>query len=389
MSNFRDLLRQVKAEIAQTTPEEVHSRLAAGDRLELLDCRESEEVNNGIIPGAHTLSRSHFESRVEDVLPDKDAEVVIYCASGSRSAFAARTLAELGYGDVRSMAGGFIRWKDLGYRFDIPQVLDPSQKDRYSRHLILREVGEKGQMKLLGSKVLCIGAGGLGSPALLYLAAAGVGTLGIVDSDVVEENNLQRQVIHNTERTGVLKAESAKETITKLNPDVNVVMHALRIDASNAREIIAGYDVVLDGSDNFDTRYVINDAAVELRKPVIHGSIFRFEGMVSTFVPFEGPCYRCLYPEAPPPELAPSCSEAGVLGVLPGIVGCLEANEVLKLLVGYGEPLVGRLLTFDAQSTRFGEVKVRRDPKCTVCGASSAERERPAEEMQPAGTSAA
>ncbi|MGH2756161.1 MAG: molybdopterin-synthase adenylyltransferase MoeB, partial [Actinomycetota bacterium] len=348
MSNFRDLLRQVKAEIAQTTPEEVHARLAAGG-LELLDCRESEEVNNGIIPGAHHLSRAHFESRVEDVIPDKNAEVVIYCASGSRSAFAARTLAELGYSDVKSMAGGFIRWKDLGYRFDIPQILAPSQKDRYSRHLILREVGEQGQMKLLESKVLCIGAGGLGSPALLYLAAAGVGTIGIVDSDIVEENNLQRQVIHDTERTGVLKAESAKETITKLNPDVKVITHALRIDASNAHEIIAGYDVVLDGSDNFDTRYVINDAAVELRKPVIHGSIFRFEGMVSTFVPFEGPCYRCLYPEAPPPELAPSCSEAGVLGVLPGIVGCLEANEVLKLIVGYGEPLVGRLLTFDAQ----------------------------------------
>jgi molybdopterin/thiamine biosynthesis adenylyltransferase/rhodanese-related sulfurtransferase len=389
MSNFRDLLRQVKSEISETTPEDIHARLAAGDDFYLLDCRETEEVNNGIIPGARYLSRAHFESRVEDVLPDKDAEVVVYCASGSRSAFATRTLHELGYSNVTNMAGGFIRWKDLGYRFDIPRVLDPSQKDRYSRHLILRDVGEEGQLKLLGSKVLCIGAGGLGSPALLYLAAAGVGTIGVVDSDVVEENNLQRQVIHNTDRTGVLKAESAKETITKLNPDVNVIMHPLRLDESNAREIMADYDVVLDGSDNFETRYVVNDAAVELRKPVIHGSIFRFEGMVSTFVPFEGPCYRCLYPEAPPPELAPTCSEAGVLGVLPGIIGCLEANEVLKLLVGYGEPLVGRLLTFDAQSTRFGEVKVRRDPKCSVCGASSAERERPVEEAQPAGTSAA
>jgi len=389
MSNFRDLLRQVKTEIEETTPEDVHARLAAGDGLYLLDVRESEEVNNGIIPGARTLSRAHFESRVEDVVPDKDAEIVVYCASGSRSAFASRTLHELGYTNVKNLAGGFIRWKDLGYRFDIPKVLDPSQKDRYSRHLILREVGEKGQMKLLESKVLCIGAGGLGSPALLYLAAAGVGTLGIVDSDVVEENNLQRQVIHNTEREGVLKAESARETISKLNPDVTVVTHPVRLDASNVHDLISGYDVILDGSDNFDTRYVVNDAAVELRKPVIHGSIFRFEGMVSTFVPFEGPCYRCLYPEAPPPELAPSCSEAGVLGVLPGIVGCLEANEVLKLLVGYGEPLVGRLLTFDAQSTRFGEVKVRRDPRCSVCGVSSAQEGEPKAEVTTAGTSAA
>src|ERR687895_2856302 len=306
MANFRDLLRQVKEEIGETTPEAVKDRLDGGDMLSLLDVREQEEVEDGIIPRARHLGRAHFESRVEDVLPDKDAEVVVYCASGVRSAFAAKTLKELGYNKVSSMAGGFTRWKDLGYEYDFPRVLDASQRDRYSRHLILPEVGEEGQMKMLDSKVLCIGAGGLGSPALLYMAAAGVGTIGIVDSDRVEENNLQRQIVHDTERIGMLKAESAKEALTKLNPDVKVEQHPFRIDESNAREIMSGYDLIVDGCDNFDTRYVVNDAAVALRKPVIHGSIFRFEGMASTFVPYEGPCYRCLYPEAPPPELAPT-----------------------------------------------------------------------------------
>jgi molybdopterin/thiamine biosynthesis adenylyltransferase/rhodanese-related sulfurtransferase len=305
MPNFRDLLKQAKEQVGEVSPEAVHERL--GERgLELLDVREQDEASNGIIPGAHQLSRAHFESRVEDVLPDKDAEVIVYCASGVRSAFAAKTLTELGYSNVTHMRGGFVRWKDLGYDFDIPRMLDAAQRDRYSRHLILPEVGEPGQLKMLNGKVLCIGAGGLGSPALLYLAAAGIGTIGIVDSDVVEESNLQRQIIHNTERIGMLKAESATEAIQALNPDVKVNVHAFRIDASNAKELISQYDVVVDGCDNFDTRYVVNDASVELRKPVVHGSIFRFEGMVSTFVPFEGPCYRCLYPEAPPPELAPT-----------------------------------------------------------------------------------
>jgi sulfur-carrier protein adenylyltransferase/sulfurtransferase len=306
MSNFRDLLKRVKAEIKETTPEEVYERLDRGARFKILDVREEEEVRNGTVPGAIHLSRAHFESRVEDLLPDKESEVVVYCASGVRSAFAAKTLGELGYTDVTSMKGGFVRWKDLGYGYDIPRVLNSSQKDRYSRHLILPEVGETGQIKLLESKILAIGAGGLGSPALLYLAAAGVGTIGVVDSDVVEANNLQRQVVHNSDRIGMLKAESAKETIEKLNPDVSVAVHPFRIDESNARELISQYDVVVDGCDNFDTRYVVNDAAVELGVPVVHGSIFRFEGMASTFVPFEGPCYRCLYPEAPPPELAPT-----------------------------------------------------------------------------------
>ena len=306
MSNFRDLLRRAKDEVGEVAPEQIKDRLARREDFRLLDVREQDEVANGMIPGASHLSRAHFESRIEDVVPDKDAEVVVYCAGGVRSAFSAKMMKELGYTNVTSMAGGFSRWKDLGFDFTVPKVLDAAQRDRYSRHLILPEVGEKGQLDLLNAKVLAIGAGGLGSPALLYLAAAGVGTIGIVDSDVVEVSNLQRQVIHSTERVGMLKAESARDEIHALNPDIDVVIHAFRIDADNARELLAHYDVVVDGCDNFETRYAVNDAAVPLRKPVIHGSIFRFEGMASTFVPFEGPCYRCLYPEAPPPELAPT-----------------------------------------------------------------------------------
>ena len=306
MSNFRDLLRETREQIGHTPPEELKSRLEAHEDVQILDVREQEEAEQGIVPGAHHLSRAHFESRVEDVLPDKSRPVVVYCATGVRSVFAAKTLEELGYENVTSMPGGFTRWKELGFEFDVPRMLDSSQKDRYSRHLILPEVGEVGQTKLLESKVLCIGAGGLGSPALLYLAAAGVGTIGIVDSDRVEASNLQRQVVHNTDRIGMLKAESAQEAISKLNPDVKVEVHPFRIDESNAEELLNNYDVVVDGCDNFDTRYVVNDASVKLRKPVVHGSIFRFEGMASTFIPFEGPCYRCLYPEAPPPELAPT-----------------------------------------------------------------------------------
>jgi molybdopterin/thiamine biosynthesis adenylyltransferase/rhodanese-related sulfurtransferase len=306
MANFRDLYRRARGQIREVTPEDVRAKIEAGSKPVLLDVREQEEVDQGMVPGARHLGRAHFESNAEDVLPDKDAEVVVYCASGVRSVFAARTLAELGYTNAVSMAGGFVRWRDLGYEYTIPRTLDAAQRDRYSRHLILPEVGERGQQKLLESKVLCIGAGGLGSPALLYLAAAGVGTIGIVDSDVVETSNLQRQVIHDSEKVGQLKAESAKEAINRLNPDVEVEVHAFRIDAANARDLVSRYDVVVDGCDNFDTRYVVNDTAVELGVPVIHGSIFRFEGMASTFVPFEGPCYRCLYPEAPPAELAPT-----------------------------------------------------------------------------------
>jgi molybdopterin/thiamine biosynthesis adenylyltransferase/rhodanese-related sulfurtransferase len=306
MTNFRDLLSKVKSEIKEVTPEDVDERLRRGDRFLILDVREDEEVEHGILPGARHVTRGHLESRVEDVLTDKDAEVVVYCAGGVRSAFATKTLEELGYSNVSSMSGGFTRWKDLGLEYAMPRMLDASQRDRYSRHLILPEVGEQGQMKMLESKVLSIGAGGLSSPALLYLAAAGVGTIGIVDADVVEASNLQRQIVHSTDTIGMSKAESARETITKLNPDVKVEVHPFRIDESNAKELIGQYDVVVDGCDNFETRYVVNDAAVELRKPVVHGSIFRFEGMASTFIPHEGPCYRCLFPEAPPPELAPT-----------------------------------------------------------------------------------
>lgn len=306
MTNFREVLRRTKGEVGEVTPDEVRPRLGGRDAVRLLDVREPDEVAAGMIPGASHLSRAHFESRIEDVIPDKEADVVVYCASGTRSAFSAKMMKELGYTNVRSMSGGFTRWKDLGFDVEVPTVLDREQRDRYSRHLILPEVGERGQLALMDAKVLTIGAGGLGSPALLYLAAAGVGTIGIVDSDVVEVSNLQRQVIHKTERVGMLKAESAQEEINKLNPDVDVVLHPVRIDPSNAEELLAGYDVVVDGCDNFETRYAVNDAAVTLRKPVVHGSIFRFEGMASTFVPFEGPCYRCLYPEAPPPELAPT-----------------------------------------------------------------------------------
>lgn len=305
MSNFRDLLRQHKSVVPEIDPAAVADGVRAG-RLQVLDVREDEEVRNGIVPGALHLSRAHFESRVEDLLPDKDRPVVVYCQSGVRSVFAARTMKDLGYEDVSSMSGGFVRWKDLGFDFSVPRILTDSQKDRYSRHLLLPEVGASGQARLLQAKVLCVGAGGLGSPVLLYLAAAGVGTIGIVDSDVVEDNNLQRQIIHDTDRVGNLKAESAKSTINKLNPDVDVEVHAFRIDATNARDIMSRYDLVVDGSDNFDTRYVINDVSVELGIPVVHGSIFRFEGMVSTFAPDQGPCYRCLYPEAPPPEMAPT-----------------------------------------------------------------------------------
>ena len=306
MTNFRDLLSKVKSEIKEVTPEDVDERLRRGDEFVILDVREDEEVEHGILPGARHVTRGHLESRVEDVLTDKDAEVVVYCAGGVRSAFATKTLEELGYSNVSSMSGGFTRWKDLGFEFSMPRMLDASQRDRYSRHLILPEVGEQGQIKMLESKVLSIGAGGLSSPALLYLAAAGVGTIGIVDADVVEASNLQRQIVHSTDTIGMSKAESARETITKLNPDVKVEVHPFRIDESNAKELIGQYDVVVDGCDNFETRYVVNDAAVELRKPVVHGSIFRFEGMASTFIPYEGPCYRCLFPEAPPPELAPT-----------------------------------------------------------------------------------
>jgi molybdopterin/thiamine biosynthesis adenylyltransferase len=301
-----------------------------------------------MIPGSTFVPRGHLESQIENKLPDRDAPVVIYCAGGTRSAFAAKTLQELGYSDVVSMAGGFGRWKNEGRPWVTPAVLNPEQRTRYHRHILLPEVGEAGQQKLLESKVLLLGAGGLGSPAALYLAAAGVGTLGIVDMDVVDASNLQRQILHNVERIGDRKVDSAKKTLTALNPDVNVVTYDVRFGADNILDIIDDYDVVVDGTDNFPTRYLLNDASLLKRIPVVHGSIFRFEGQVTVFDPYNGPCYRCLLPEPPPPELAPSCAEAGVLGVLPGIVGSVQALEAIKLLLGLGDPLRGRLLAYDA-----------------------------------------
>ena len=365
MPGFRELLSQTKSEIREIDPAAAEARLADAT---FLDVREQDEFEQGMIPGAVFIPRGHLESQVENKLTDRNRPVVIYCAGGTRSAFAAKTLQELGYADVVSMAGGFGRWKNEGRAWITPAVLNPEQRNRYHRHILLPEVGEEGQQKLLQSRVLLLGAGGLGSPAALYLAAAGVGTLGIVDMDVVDHSNLQRQILHNVERVGDRKVDSAKKTLTALNPDVDVVTYDVRFGADNVLDILDGYDVVVDGTDNFPTRYLLNDASLLKRVPVVHGSIFRFEGQVTVFDPYNGPCYRCLLPEPPPPELAPSCAEAGVLGVLPGIVGSIQALEAIKLLLGLGDPLRGRLLAYDALETSFRTFKVRRDPECPACG---------------------
>jgi sulfur-carrier protein adenylyltransferase/sulfurtransferase len=365
MPGFRELLAQTKNEIDEIDPAEAESRLGSAT---FLDVRELDEYEQGMIPGSVFIPRGHLESQVENKITNRDAPIVIYCAGGTRSAFAAKTLQELGYKDVVSMSGGFGRWKNEGRPWQTPAVLNPDQRNRYHRHLLLPEVGETGQQKLLESKVLLLGAGGLGSPAALYLAAAGVGTLGIVDMDVVDASNLQRQILHNMDRVGERKVDSAKKTLTDLNPDVDVVTYDVRFGADNVLDIIDGYDVIVDGTDNFPTRYLLNDAALLKRIPVVHGSIFRFEGQVSVFKPYEGPCYRCFLPEPPPAELAPSCAEAGVLGVLPGIVGSIQALEAIKILLDLGEPLVGRLLAYDALEETFHNFKMRRDPKCPACG---------------------
>jgi len=365
MPSFRELLAATKAEITEIDPAAAEARLG---NAQFLDVRELDEYEQGMIPGSTFVPRGHLESQIENKLPDRSAPVVIYCAGGTRSAFAAKTLQELGYSDVVSMAGGFGRWKNEGRPWVTPAVLNPEQRNRYHRHILLPEVGEAGQQRLLEAKVLLLGAGGLGSPAALYLAAAGVGTLGIVDMDVVDASNLQRQILHNMERIGDRKVDSAKKTLTALNPDVNVVTYDVRFGADNILDIIDGYDVVVDGTDNFPTRYLLNDASLLKHVPVVHGSIFRFEGQVTVFDPYNGPCYRCLLPEPPPPELAPSCAEAGVLGVLPGIVGSVQALEAIKLILGLGDPLRGRLLAYDALEQSFRTFKVRRDPQCPACG---------------------
>ena len=366
MGSYRDYFSELKKHVKEATPQEVQD-LLKGD-VQLGDVREKNEWDEGHLPGAAFVPKSYLEQWAEDRLPRKDQLTILYCAGGVRSVMAADVLQKLGYTNVISMSGGFNRWKDAGLPWTRPETLAPEQAQRYSRHLLIPEIGERGQLKLLGSKVLLIGAGGLGSPAALYLAAAGVGTLGIVDSDVVDPTNLQRQILHNTERLGRSKVESARETITALNPDVKVNGYEERLTAQNIDRIIAGYDVIVDGSDNFPTRYLVNDASIKHGIPVVHGSIYRFEGQVTVFKPFDGPCYRCLFHQPPPPELAPSCAEAGVLGVLPGIVGSIQANEAIKLLLGIGEPLIGRYLLFDALDTTFREVKLRRDPECPACG---------------------
>jgi molybdopterin/thiamine biosynthesis adenylyltransferase/rhodanese-related sulfurtransferase len=361
-----ELLRQVKSQIEEVDPAVVAEHL--GNGIVVVDVREAEEFAVSHLPGAKHVPRSYLESRIEGVVSDRDARIVLYCASGNRSAYGARTLAQdLGYTNVASMTGGIALWKDRGYEVQTPKALTAEQRDRYSRHLLMPEVGVEGQLKLLESKVLLLGAGGLGSPTALYLAAAGVGTLGIVDNDVVDLSNLQRQVIHTSDRVGVPKVDSAEETIAALNPDVNVVKYPVRIDASNIMEIVEGYDVIVDGLDNFPTRYLLNDASVRLRIPVVSASILGFDGQLSVFAPYEGPCYRCLYPTPPPAELAPSCGANGVLGVLPGTMGLLQATEVVKLVLGEGEPLIGRLLLYEALGATFTELKVRRDPECPIC----------------------
>ncbi len=364
MATFRDLLAQTKASITEVDTAGAEHRL---HEARFLDVREPDEYTQGTIPGSIHIPRGQLETNVEGRIPDRDAEVIVYCAGGTRSAFAAKTLGELGYTNVVSMAGGFNRWKDEGRPWKVPQSLQADQRNRYQRHLLLPEVGEDGQLKLLDSKVLLLGAGGLGAPAALYLAAAGVGTLGVIDMDVVDASNLQRQVLHNVDRLGERKVDSAKKTLPSLNPDVNVVTNDTRLGADNVLDIIDGYDVIVDGTDNFPTRYLVNDASLLKEIPVVYGAIFRFEGQVSVFHPYVGPCYRCLLPEPPPAELAPSCAEAGVLGVLPGIIGSLQAMEAIKLLLGLGDTLTGRLLTYDALETSFRSFKVRRDPHCPAC----------------------
>ena len=361
-----EYVREIRAQVEEVDPAQVSEHL--GNGIVLVDVRDSEEWDRGHIPGAVHVPRGYLESRIDAAVGDRGARVVLYCASGHRSALAAHTLTDvLGYTDVASMKGGITLWKDRGYKVDVPKVLSREQKERYGRHLLLPEVGTEGQAKLLDAKVLLLGAGGLGAPTALYLAAAGVGTLGIVDDDEVDLSNLQRQVIHTTDRIGRPKVDSAEETIAALNPDVEVVKYPVRLDASNIMDIIDGYDVIVDGVDNFPTRYLLNDATVRLGIPVVSASILGFDGQLSVFKPHDGPCYRCLYPVPPPAELAPSCGANGVLGVLPGTMGMLQATEVIKLVTGIGEPLIGRLLLYEALGATFTELKVRRDPDCPIC----------------------
>jgi len=368
MPSFQSYLKEIKSSIQETDVASVRPLVEAPGSATIIDVREQDEYTQGYIPGATWIPRGFLEQRIEDAVPDRDARVILYCAGGNRSALAARSLQELGYSNVQSMAGGYTAWKRSGFPWKVPIVLTKEQELRYSRHTLLPEIGTKGQIKLLESKVLCIGAGGLGSPSSLYLAAAGVGTVGLIDDDVVDATNLQRQILHSTERVGMAKVDSGEKTLRGLNPDVQVKKFRSRLTSENVLDVLKDFDVVVDGADNFQTRYLVNDAALKLGKPVIHASIFRFEGQLTVFPADGGPCYRCLYPEPPPPEEAPSCQEAGVLGVLPGIMGVLQATEVVKLVLGLGQSLAGRLLVYDALKARFRELKLRRDPACPTCG---------------------
>jgi molybdopterin/thiamine biosynthesis adenylyltransferase/rhodanese-related sulfurtransferase len=367
--SFDDLMAEARSVVPEMTVDQVRERLAGnGKSVALVDVREREEYREGHLPGALSLPRGFLEMRVEEAVPDRDAEVIAYCQGGTRSLIAARILKDMGYRNVTSMSGGFGAWKGAGYQWTADRQFTPDQLQRYSRHFILPEVGEAGQAKLLDARVLLIGAGGLGSPTAYYLAAAGVGTIGIVDDDVVDRSNLQRQILHADDRVGMPKVESAQRTLQGLNPDIKVIGYRERLSSENVRRLFADYDIIVDGCDNFPTRYLVNDACVFMNKTNVHGSIFQFEGQTTVFAPGQGPCYRCLFPEPPPPGAAPSCQEAGVLGVLPGLIGCVQAVETVKLILGVGRPLIGRLLHFDTLAMEIKTLKLRRDPDCPVCG---------------------
>ena len=367
--NFQEIMAEARKQVPEVSAQQVNELLKNNGKSPiLLDVRESDEWRQGHLEGALPLPRGFLEIKVESVIPDKNSPVVAYCAGGVRSLLAAKVMKEMGYQNVSSMAGGYGAWKNGGFKWVQDFQYTPEQLIRYSRHFLLPEVGEDGQAKLLQAKVLMVGAGGLGSPAAYYLAAAGVGTLGIIDNDVVDISNLQRQILHANDRVGMPKVESAKKTLEALNPDVKVVPYQAKLTSGNIMEIIKDYDFVVDGCDNFPTRYLVNDACVLTKKPNVHGSIFQFEGQATVFYPGEGPCYRCLYPEPPPAELAPSCAEAGVLGVLPGLIGVIEALEAIKLILGKGDTLIGRLLCFNTLTMEINTLKLRRDPNCPMCG---------------------
>ncbi len=367
--NFQEIMAEARKEVPEVSAQQVNELLKNNGKSPiLLDVRESDEWRQGHLEGALPLPRGFLEIKVESAIPDKNSPVIAYCAGGVRSLLAAKVMKEMGYQNVSSMAGGYGAWKNGGFKWVQDFQYTPDQLIRYSRHFLLPEVGEDGQAKLLQAKVLMVGAGGLGSPAAYYLAAAGVGTLGIIDNDVVDVSNLQRQILHANDRVGTPKVESAKKTLEALNPDVKVIPYQAKLTSENIMEIIKDYDFVVDGCDNFPTRYLVNDACVLTNKPNVHGSIFQFEGQATVFYPRKGPCYRCLYPEPPPAELAPSCAEAGVLGVLPGLIGVIEALEAIKLILGKGDSLVGRLLCFNTLTMEINTLKLRRDPNCPMCG---------------------